>query len=98
MVERRVREYLRAILYHNLAKVDVLYNIALSIRILNLTSNKDDLFKAVKLRHDCVHRNGFDKNGNELVVFTKTFVSETANVIRSFVETIENAVRVQEAM
>jgi hypothetical protein len=31
-------------------------------------------------------------------VFTKTFVSETANVIRSFVETIENAVRVQEAM
>lgn len=98
LVERRVREYLRAILYHNLAKVDVLYNIALSIRILNLTSNKDDLFKAVKLRHDCVHRNGFDKNGNELVVFTKTFVSETANVIRSFVETIENAVRVQEAM
>lgn len=93
LVERRVREYLRAILYHNLAKVDVLYNIALSIRILNLTSNKDDLFKAVKLRHDCVHRNGFDKNGNELVVFTKTFVSETANVIRSFVETIENAVR-----
>ncbi|MGE3474166.1 MAG: hypothetical protein AB7H70_00015 [Rhodospirillaceae bacterium] len=93
LVERRVREYLRAILYHNLAKVDVLYNIALSIRILNLTSNKDDLFKAVKLRHDCVHRNGFDKNGNELVVFTKTFVSETANVIRSFVETVENAVR-----
>jgi hypothetical protein len=96
LVERRVREFLRAILYHTLAKVDVLYTIALSIRILNLTSNKDDLFKAVKLRHDCVHRNGLDRNGSELVVFTKTFVSETANVIRSFVETIENAVRVTE--
>jgi hypothetical protein len=82
----------------NLAKVDVLYNIALGIRILNLTSNKDALFKAVKLRHDCVHRNGFDKDGNELVVFTKTFVSETADVIRSFVESIENAVRALEAM
>lgn len=98
LVGRRVREHLRAILYHNLAKVDVLYNIALGIRILNLTSNKDALFKAVKLRHDCVHRNGFDKDGNELVVFTKTFVSETADVIRSFVESIENAVRALEAM
>ncbi|PWR21206.1 hypothetical protein [Zavarzinia aquatilis] len=98
LVGRRVREHLRAILYHNLAKVDVLYNIALGIRILNLTSNKDALFKAVKLRHDCVHRNGFDKDGNELVVFTKMFVSETADVIRSFVESIENAVRALEAM
>jgi len=98
LVGRRVREHLRAILYHNLAKVDVLYNIALGIRILNLTSNKDALFKAVKLRHDCVHRNGFDKDGNELVVFTKTFVIETADVIRSFVESIENAVRALEAM
>ena len=29
LVERKVREHLRSILYHNLAKVDVLYNIAL---------------------------------------------------------------------
>ena len=93
LVARKVREHLRAILYHNLAKVDVLYNIALGARILNLTPNKAELFRAVKLRHDCVHRNGFDKDGNELTVFTKAFVSETADLVRGFVESIENALR-----
>jgi hypothetical protein len=63
------------------------------LRILNLTPNKAELFTAVKLRHDCVHRNGFDKDGNELTVFTKAFVSETADLVRDFVESIENAVR-----
>ncbi|KRR29621.1 hypothetical protein CQ13_38445 [Bradyrhizobium retamae] len=47
LVARKVREHLRGILYHNLAKVDVLYNIALGVRILNLTPNKAELFTAV---------------------------------------------------
>ncbi|CAD5291774.1 conserved hypothetical protein [Bosea sp. 62] len=93
LVERNVREHLRSIQYHNLAKVDVLYNIALGIRILSLANDRARLFKAVMLRHDCVHRNGFDKDGNELVVFTKTFVQDTADLIKGFVEGIERAVR-----
>lgn len=93
LVESKVREYLRSILYHNLAKVDVLYDIALGIRILNEAKDKASLFKAVTLRHDCVHRNGFDKDGNELHVFTKKFVQDTADLIRDFVGSIENAVR-----
>ena len=93
LVESKVHEHLRAILYHNLAKVDALYNIALGIRILNFTTDKERMFKAIKLRHDCVHRNGFDKDGNELTVFTQLFVRETSDLIRSFVENIENAVR-----
>jgi hypothetical protein len=90
LVQRKVREYLRSILYHNLAKVDVLYNIALGIRILN--EDKASLFKAVTLRHDCVHRNGFDKDGNELQVFTRRFVQDTADLIKDFVESIERAI------
>lgn len=97
LVERKVREHLRSILYHNLAKVDVLYNIALGFRILTLAGDKKSLFKAVLLRHDCVHRNGFDKDGNELKVFTKAFVQNTADLIKSFVEDIEKAVRAQSA-
>jgi hypothetical protein len=93
LVERKVREHLRSIQYHNLARVDVLYNIALSIRILNLAQDKPILFKAVMLRHDCIHRNGFDKDGNELKVFTKAFVQDTADLIKAFVENIEKAVR-----
>lgn len=97
ILERKVRDHLRGILYHNLAKVDVLYNIALGIRILNLAPDKVGLFNAVKLRHDCVHRNGLDKDGKELVAFTKSFLSETADLIRDFVESIEKAVRARSA-
>lgn len=93
LVERRVREYLRTILYHNLAKVDALYNIALGIRILSLTDQKAELFQAVMLRHDCVHRNGFDKDGREHSTFTREFVRENADMIRALVESIDQAVR-----
>jgi len=93
LVERKVRTHLREVMYHNLKKVDVLYNIALGIRILDLTTDKASLFRAVLLRHDCVHRNGFDKEGNEIDVFTKAFVQDTADLIKAFVEGIEKAVR-----
>jgi len=92
LVERKIRE-LRTIQYHNLAKVDAVYNITLGIRILNLAQEKPTLFRAVMLRHDCVHRSGFDKDGNELKVLTKSFVQDTADLIKAFVENIEKAVR-----
>jgi hypothetical protein len=97
LVERRVREHLRSILYHNLAKVDVLYNIALGVRILNLATDKSRLFKSIMLRHDCVHRNGFDKNDNEVRVFTKAFVQDTADLIKSFVKSVEQAINTRSA-
>ncbi len=56
-----------------------------------------NLFKAVMLRHDCFHRNGFDKDGNELTAFTKALVRDTADLIKGFVENIENAVRARSA-
>lgn len=93
LVQRTVRSYLRGILYHNLEKVGVLYRIALGVRILELSNDKSSLFQAVSLRHDCVHRNGFDKDGIELKVFTKEFVQQTADLIRGFVDSVEKAVR-----
>jgi len=92
LVKRKVQEYLRSIQYHNLAKVDKLYGIVFDIRVLNETDYKASLFKAVLLRHDCVHRNGFDKDGNELLVFTKQYVQGTADLIKHFVERIESAI------
>jgi hypothetical protein len=93
LVKKKIREYLRSILYHNLAKVDFVYNTALRVKVLNLISNKSRLFEAIKLRHSCVHRNGFDNDGKELTVFTKQFVQETADLIKDFVAQIEAAVR-----
>jgi hypothetical protein len=94
LVRKKVGEYLRSILYHNLAKVDFLYGIALQLKILPLVEGrKKDLFQAVSLRHDCVHRNGFDEDGKELTVFTRQFVQEKSNLIKEFVAKIEKAVR-----
>ncbi|WP_428382508.1 hypothetical protein [Nevskia ramosa] len=87
-----IREHLRSILYHNLKKVDALFNVAINCKILSLSSDKPALFRAIGYRHDCVHRNGCDKNGQELMVFTRTFVQETADLIKKFVERIESAV------
>jgi hypothetical protein len=92
LVEKKVREHLRGIMYHNLARVDVLYKIALGVRMLDLAADTKPLFAAVMLRHDCVHRNGADKDGRPLDVFTKTFVQQTADTIRDFVRSVENAV------
>ncbi len=47
---------------------------------------------AVRYHHDCVHRNGIDKSGTRLMVFTKEYVQETADLMRAFVDRIERGV------
>lgn len=68
LIVQIAREHLQGIMYHKLPKVDVLYRIALEFRTLNLAVDKDSLFATVLLRHDCVHRNGSDMDGQELKV------------------------------
>jgi hypothetical protein len=89
LVETRVREYLLSIRYHNLKRVDFLYKTALLVPILDFAQDKARIFKAIDLRHDCVHRNGVDKDGNALTEFTKQYVQNTADLIRDFVEKID---------
>jgi hypothetical protein len=95
LVERKVRTHLLESMYYNLKKVDLLYNIGLRVRILDLAADKTSLFEAVLLLHDCVHRNGSDEEGNELDVFTKAFVQDTAYLIKAFVEAIQQAVHLR---
>lgn len=92
LVRETVQTVLRDILYHNLSKVNFLYKAAFNVDILTLTNKKPSLFRAIELRHDCVHRNGFDKEGNEHKIFTKNLVQETAEVIRNFVDSIEESI------
>lgn len=97
IVAKKVQDHLRGIMYHNIKKVDALYSIALQFQILPLATDAGNLFKAIMLRHDCVHRNGYDKNGAEHTVFTNEFVKQTADVIRMFVMKIEEKVRIATA-
>ena len=95
LVNHTVHEYLLSIRYHNLAKVDLLYRKALNVAVLAFVPDSSLLFKAVQFRHDCVHRNGWDKDGNKLTIFTKQYVQQIADLIKLLVEQVEAAVRAQ---
>lgn len=89
LVNEKAKKYLKEILYHNLERVDFLYRNCLEVSIFDQQENKENLLRAVVFRHDCVHRNGRDKEGNELSGFTEIYVRETADMMQNLVNTIE---------
>jgi uncharacterized membrane protein len=88
-VLERVSGYLRSILYHNLAKVDELYRLALKVQVLDEQVDREKLFRAIELRHDCVHRNGMDRDGHRSTVFTRAYVQDVADPMRALVNRLE---------
>lgn len=85
----RVKTHLRAVLYHNLKKVDFLYQTAFRIRVLGTKEENAHLLQAIQYRHHCVHRNGMDQEGNRLTVFTPQYVKETADRMKALVDRIQ---------
>ncbi len=57
-----VRKYLRDLIFHKIEKVGPMYKSVLSVDFGDVKW----LFEAVSLRHHCVHRAGYDKDGNEV--------------------------------
>lgn len=60
-LKRLVARYLKDLIFHDLKKIKPMYMSVLDIDFGEVTW----LFKAIIVRHDCVHRNGFDKDGNQ---------------------------------
>ncbi len=92
IVKREIERSLRNRLYHKVEDVARLYANALKISI---TPNRDDMARLktdIGYRHDCVHRNGVDKEGNRLDVLTKEYVAETIEVVTRFVEHTESQI------
>lgn len=85
------REYLAGLLYHNLAKVGVLYKLILEVEILPDPEHKARLMRAVSTRHDIVHRNGKDKFGQEVELPTAAVFATLADV-RRLVEYVDKGV------
>lgn len=57
-----VAAYLRDLIFHDLHKVKPMFNTVLQCDFGDITW----LFKAVEIRHHCVHRAGLDKDGNRV--------------------------------
>ena len=91
LVKKTVRKYLRGVIHHNLPAVDSLYRYAFNIDLFNLMGQERSgkLIQAIKYRHDCVHRNGKDKDDKKLDVFTKEYVTEIGKVTYDLVKSIE---------
>jgi hypothetical protein len=69
-LKRLVARYLKDLIFHDLKKVKPMYLSVLDIDFGDVAW----LFKAVLVRHDCVHRNGFDKDGNQQKIESDTIV------------------------
>ncbi|MEW6204856.1 MAG: hypothetical protein AB1516_06000 [Pseudomonadota bacterium] len=65
-----VARYLRDLIFHDLKKVKPMYLSVLDIDFGDVAW----LFRAILIRHDCVHRSGFDKDGKQNEIDANTIV------------------------
>lgn len=63
-------EYLHSIIFHNLDKVKEMYKSVLNFELCDI----EWLFIAVLKRHDCVHRAGYGKEGNQIEISRKELI------------------------
>lgn len=95
VVFKTVTKRLKTVLWHNLAKVDAIYHIAAKFSIFDDPAHKELLFKALPLRHDCVHRNGRDKEGDLREELVRKFIEDVASAMTVTAEHIEQAIEAQ---
>ena len=88
IIKMKITQTIKGTLFHNLPKTVALFRMY-GIKIFQDENEKDELFKAVEYRHHCVHRNGRDKEGNKLDVYTKAYAQNIASAMMSSASFIE---------
>jgi hypothetical protein len=81
-----VKEYLVEIVWHHLARIKPMYRETLGVEF----PPADELFNAVLVRHDLVHRNGKKKGGGEHAIKREDVEKLIADA-DAFVRSIEGA-------
>ena len=84
-IERKSKSYIMDVVWHHLERVRPMYRDTLGIAF---PKEMGELFKAVDLRHDLVHRNGKSKEG-KLHAITSTEVLALVERVREFCSYIE---------
>lgn len=93
IIKQDVVDHLRAELYHNLPKIQKVWKFTLGFPLFGDTDVQRRLNKAVKIRHDCVHRNGRDKDGNARKELVWRFLSQMDTDLRSLMRHVEKNVK-----
>ncbi|MBB1397066.1 MULTISPECIES: hypothetical protein [unclassified Pseudoalteromonas] len=83
-----VASYLKDLIFHDLKKIKPMYKSVLGYELSNLSW----LFKAVELRHHCVHRAGYDKEGNKIDLSVES-VSDLFMQVHKLGEDINEAIK-----
>ncbi|MGX1495567.1 hypothetical protein ACSSV1_000588 [Labrenzia sp. MBR-25] len=91
IVKVTVAKVLREMLYHKFMKVDAIWNITLNFSLFPSEELKKRMLNYELIRHDCVHRNGKDKDGNERTEVDFNFVAQMANDLYAMLDHIEDA-------
>lgn len=82
-----VKKELVDVIYHDLPKVKGMYHDTLGIDFPDIGG----LMKAIKTRHDMVHRNGKNKEGEKIEI-TKELVTEVIGKVELFVKDIDEKI------
>jgi len=92
LLEEHMRKYLGSVLYHNLERVNFLYEAAFGFSMKTSEPNWETLLEGVNHRHDCVHRNGVNAEGRKLLIFGRQYVDHLIGVIKGLVRRIEHQI------
>ncbi|WP_417532399.1 hypothetical protein [Marinobacter lipolyticus] len=88
-LKHTIENYLKDLIFHNLSKTKEMYLSVLGFDFGNISW----FYKAVQLRHHCVHRAGYDKEGRPLDI-TKESIVILMKQLTELIDSIE--VRVQD--
>lgn len=97
-----VRDMLRAVLqkfsFHKLVPVSRISEVAFGKPILPRDQEDRALaVSSVQKRHDCVHRNGFDTEGNQHTDITRDYLNKLGEIFEGMASALEDAIRTAQA-
>ncbi|WP_120232836.1 hypothetical protein [Chryseobacterium sp. AG363] len=82
--EEIAKQAMHKVLYHNLDKVNAMFKDTFAIPLPDFSK----LTRSIEIRHDIVHRNGFTKD-NELIIITQNDITELIDITEKFVSDLD---------
>lgn len=90
-IDKTINKTLSDIIYHNLGRVSPIYKAVFGISIIPDKDDFEFLMKAVGIRHDIVHRNGKNKDG-EINILSASDVQMLAQKVSDLIKRIEDGI------
>lgn len=84
-IKNKAKGYLIDLVWHHLERVKPMYRATLEV---DFPSDADDIFGAILIRHDIVHRNGKTKDAVEISI-TKGDIQSLVAAARAFIQQID---------